>query len=482
MLNQFNTRPKRTLEDSPDPALSTPASSSQVRRPVASTAPAFAQRPVPQVTRALPGTEASSPTPQPAAATATPWRPQRALGVGNAIFGGDPSTPQPQPSPTTPVAARPTVRRTLDTFNPTLNSGTGTHGEPVYDNAAVERMAARPRVNRTLATPTQPIAAKPIADANGVAMADAGTSAPRRTLSVTRPQVASTFGQPVTAMDDAPVTARRPQASFRGADAMAEQYDAGEDREARRKQLSDLDSQRFRLEMIAGNPGRRGRAALEALGDNAQQQAALVSSGERNSAAAIQGRANRDNALANTGLVQDGEDRRTVFTVAGDAARSDADRDQARELAGMTDATRRAEIAAGQAPKSEYRELADGSLVQVTGDRATQVKDGSDKAVRVPTQDPNTLTGNEILRAYGDQRAEILKLADSLAPEDVEKQLEALDNSGLGQRYLQAVGTPSKLPKDKRGGGGGAPKQVVRTGTYNGRKVVQYADGSMEYD
>lgn len=474
-------RPKRTLTDPVDPPMAATASG-PVRRPVATAQPAIAPRPVPQVTRALPGAAAGSSAPQPAAATPTSWRPQRALGVGNAIFGGDPVTPQPQPQPATPVAARPTVRRTLDTFKPTLNSGTGTYGEPVYDNASVQRMAARPTVGRTLGAPVQPIAAEPIVDANGMRRADVGTRPPR-TLSDTRPQVASTFGQPVTAMDDAPVTVRRPQASFRGADAMAEQYDASEDRDARQKQLSDLDSQRFRLEMIAGNPGRRGRAALEALGDNAQQQAALVSSGERNTSEAIQSRANRDNALANTRLVQDGEDRRTVFTVAGDAARGDADRSQARELAGMTDATRRAEIAAGQEPKSEYRQLADGSLVQVTGDRATQVKDGSDKPVRVPTQDPNTLTGNDVLKAYGDQRAEILKLAASIAPEDVEDQLAALDNSGLGQRYLQVLGMEAKPAKDKGGGGGGgAPRKVVRTGTYNGRRVVQYADGAMEYD
>jgi len=45
----------------------------------------------------------------------------------------------------------------------------------------------------------------------------------------------------------------------------------------RRKQLSDFESQRFRHEMIAGNPGRRGCAVLEALRVNAQQEAALVS-------------------------------------------------------------------------------------------------------------------------------------------------------------------------------------------------------------
>ena len=99
--------------------------------------------------------------------------------------------------------------------------------------------------------------------------------------------------------------------SLRGPDEMAEQYNSREDREARAKLASDLDSQRFRLEMIAGNPGRRGRAALEALSQNAQQRAALAGNAERLSAEALQGRANRANTLANTGLEQQGLDRRS---------------------------------------------------------------------------------------------------------------------------------------------------------------------------
>lgn len=455
---------RRLIDPAEDPA-------KVVRRPTpTTTVPAagspLAPRPSPApLARKL--SEAVTPTTMPAPAL------QRALSSVSrptvAPIGNEAST-------TAPGLAAPPVRRLPDTFKPTLNSGTGTNGEPVYDNASVQRLATRPGFQRTLSNPLQPLAARPEPSSE--------PSLRRRLVARPTPTVASTFGQSVrTLPDDSAVSPQPPQMSLRGPDAMAEQYNGREDREARRKLLSDLDSQRFRLEMIAGNPGRRGRAALEALAANAQQQAALVSGGERSSADAIQGRANRDNVLANTALQQDGEDRRTVFTVAGDAARGDADRAQARDLAAMTDATKRTEIAAAQTPKSEYRQLADGSLIQVAGDRATPVKDGSDKAVRMPIQDPNTLTGSDVLKAYGDQRAEILKLADSLAPDDVEKQLKALEQSGLGQRYQQVLGTTAKPQRDERGvAGEGAPRRVVRTGTYNGRRVVQYDDGSMGYE
>lgn len=129
---------------------------------------------------------------------------------------------------------------------------------------------------------------------------------PQAQASIAQPRVASTFGMSVNdpRINDQTAPVARPQGVFRGPDAMAEAYNSREDREARQKQLSDLDSQRFRLEMIASNPGRRGRAALEALGQNAQQRAALIAGGEKLSADAVQGRANRANVLANTGMEQ----------------------------------------------------------------------------------------------------------------------------------------------------------------------------------
>lgn len=125
------------------------------------------------------------------------------------------------------------------------------------------------------------------------------------------PQVASTLGQSVLSMpDDNQVLLQRPHVAVRGADAMAEHYAGKEIAEAQKKLLGDLDTQRFRLEMIANNPGRRGRAAQEALEGNARQQGAVLAGQAQAAAGAVQGRADRDNALANTGLEQAGQDRR----------------------------------------------------------------------------------------------------------------------------------------------------------------------------
>ena len=125
------------------------------------------------------------------------------------------------------------------------------------------------------------------------------------------PQVASTLGQSVLSMpDDNQVLLQRPHVAVRGADAMAEHYAGKEVAEAQKKLLGDLDTQRFRLEMIANNPGRRGRAAQEALEGNARQQGAVLAGQAQAAAGAVQGRADRDNALANTGLEQAGQDRR----------------------------------------------------------------------------------------------------------------------------------------------------------------------------
>jgi hypothetical protein len=43
----------------------------------------------------------------------------------------------------------------------------------------------------------------------------------------------------------------------------------------------------------------------------------------------------------------------------------------------------------------------------------------------------------------------------------------------LQQKYASINGTPMRQQPQE--------KQVVRTGTSNGRKVVQYSDGSIEY-
>lgn len=132
--------------------------------------------------------------------------------------------------------------------------------------------------------------------------------------------------------------------NFRDASQMGEYYNAKEDREARQKLLSDLDSQRFRLEMIAGNPGRRGRAAIDALGDNARQRAELATAGEKLSNDAVQNRYQRQNMLDNTGMEQSGAMDRTRLQEQGATQRTGMQEDGAMRRT-MVDANSRYQAA-----------------------------------------------------------------------------------------------------------------------------------------
>lgn len=296
---------------------------------------------------------------------------------------------RPQLSPSTSVLAASQGRPPSDPWKPTLNSGVGEHGEPVYDAASIDRMAARPTNNRPLSSPALPIAAKP------------QPVAQPSLVQGTTPRVASTFGQPIMAMeDDATGTrlARRPDASLAAPEAMAEHYNSSEDRQARAKQLSDLDSQRFRLEMIASNPGRRGRAALDALSQNSQQQAALVSGAERLSTEAVQGRQQREAVLATTGLEQAGQDRRAQFGVEANATNAAADRAQQLGIASMNNATERTKLSRG-----ETITAADGRVFQLGADgNATAVMDADGKPLRMPVaRDAGALSVKDQLDSVG---------------------------------------------------------------------------------
>ena len=219
---------------------------------------------------------------------------------------------------------------------------------------------------------------------------------PQAQTSIAQPRVASTFGlgvnDPRINEQTAPVA--RPQVSFRGPDAMAEAYNSREDREARQKVLSDLDSQRFRLEMIAGNPGRRGRAALEALGQNAQQQAALAAGGEKLSADAVQGRASRNNVLANTGMEQSGQTQRQQM--AGDVASQGQFLDY--------DAKNRA-TNASLIDKPQYVTDRSGNLVQVAGGKGTGVTGADGSVIKMPQ---TTKVDNDALSAVSKEQTALI--------------------------------------------------------------------------
>lgn len=204
-----------------------------------------------------------------------------------------------------------------------------------------------------------------------------------------RPQVASTYGLSVNdpRMNDQAAIAR-PQlgpnqtaggGTLRGPDAMAEHYNSLEDREARKKLLSDLQSQRFGLELISQSPGRRGRAALEALAMNTQQQAALVGGGERLSAEATQGRASRSNAFSLAEMEQAGQNRRAGLQA-----------DVTREGQQLGYQSKLAEIA-----RPRYDQDRAGNMMQISGTLARPVLDESGRVF----QGPVTKTNGEITAA-----------------------------------------------------------------------------------
>lgn len=321
--------------------------------------------------------------------------------------------PRPQISRTSAEVSAPTVAR-ADTWTSTLNSGTDkVTGAPVYDNASIDRLVAR----RQLPQP----APQPAPQAGAARM-------PVRSL-IQRQQGAAASGQSVLTMpDDNQPLRRRPQVAVRGAGEMAEYYNARDDLEARQKLASDLDSQRFRLEMIAGNPGRRGRAALEALGQNSQQRASLAAGGERLSAEAIQNRAQRGNVLENTGMEQAGADRRAELAATG----ADADRSQQFDIARMDDATRRA----GQ-DKAETLTGADGRMWLVGADgTARPVADADGKQIAgAQPRDPSALTQGQVLDSLGselkaatDQLTAMQGINGTSTPEQVQAQQTYVQN------------------------------------------------------
>lgn len=392
----------------------------------------------PSLTRRL-----GDPAEDPAKITATSVQPNETSAASRPLINrtlspiGAPATapaesaqlaPRPQISRMPVTAGTPTIVRP-DTWKPTLNSGDDkVTGAPMYDNASIDRLAAR----RPIPQPAPQVG---------------NTRIPARSL-IQRPQAASTAGQSVLTMpDDNQPLLRRPQVAVRGAGEMAEYYNANADREARQKLASDLDSQRFRLEMIAGNPGRRGRAALEALDQNTQQRAALVAGGERLSAESQQNRANRANVLANTGLEQAGADRRAELAATG----ADADRSQQLAIASMDDVTRRA-----AQDKAETLTGADGRIWRVGADgTARPVADAEGKQIAgAQPRDPNALTQGQVLDSLGselkaatDQLTAMQGINGTATPEQLQAQQAYVQN--LQQQLQGARGGTGQQQRTK---------------------------------
>lgn len=272
-----------------------------------------------------------------------------------------------------------------------------------------------------------------------------------------RPQVASTYGLSVNdpRMDDQQSIAR-PQlgpnqlaggGTLRGPDAMSEQYNAREDREARNKQLGDIDTALFQLR------GKNDPDSLRALTALTQTRAGLVSGGESLSADAIQGRANRANVLANTGMEQAGQNRRT------DAAGANA-----LQIAGIEDATKRAAIAAELA-KPTYDQDRAGNMIQVAGTIARPVLYEDGRAVQGQVPKANgEITAAMQYQALNDQ-LETLMQNPPMAGDDAAKSAYDLRVAVLQQQITHLTT--------------GAPPGMTLVGSKGGKPVYRDQAGNL---
>lgn len=342
---------------------------------------------------------------------------------------------QPPAPPTTGAGAPSTVGgaapviRSRGKFGETVFSNTGSQ----YGNAA-----------GTIASPSTTV--------GSVNQQNFGNAAvPQAPGSIARPGIASTFGLSVNdpRIDDQRAIAR-PQlgpnqlaggGTLRGPDAMAEQYNSREDREARKAVSGNIDTALF---LARGKPN-----SGEVMSNLLETQARLNSGAEGLSQEAIQNRANRSNAYGIAGLNDAGETARAG--IAADTAR----RGQSLNF----DATM-ADIA-----RPQYREDKDGNVFSVSGTNATAVArpDGSQLQGRVEQQ------------AQGQQRnfqqeSEAKLFADLLA-----NQVDA-----TGNPLPNAVDTAlAQLQKYKAAQGVG---QAAAADPYQDGAIIKGPNGRMRYN
>ena len=346
----------------------------------------------------------------------------------------DPAKALPRPVPTTPATPTP-VSRPLLPIRP--DAGTSNGGGMDLSTPR------RPQVTNALPATTGTAATAPAAPRPQLPLTPtaAGTSASvRPAIGSVASQNFGTMASPPPAAPSRPLI-QRPQVSLRGPDQMAEVYNAREDREARQKLASDLDSERFRLGMIAGEGGgRRSRAALEALGQNAQQRAALASGAEALSTNATQNRANRDNTLANTGMQEQGQNFRAGLQEQGQDRRAQLDSatrrygaDRGFDIARLQDDTERTKL-----DRPETLTGADGRIWHVGADGlARPVADAEGRQITGGNpRDTGDLTQRDVLDSLGnefkvatDQLASMQGINGTATPEQVQAQ----------QQYVQQL-------------------------------------------
>lgn len=210
-----------------------------------------------------------------------------------------------------------------------------------------------------------------------------GTAAvPQASGGIARPPVASTFGQSVLSMPDDNVIAAPPAGAVRGPDAMAEQYNSREDREAAKKLAGDMDTDLFRLSFKAGQGGRNGRAAMEAMGAIRGKQSEIAGGLNKLASDATQGRADRDNQFGISEMEQRAAERRAmldadvtregqqlgfqsdIYKTSADIARPDIKQDAAGNYVNLAGGVARPVLDANGKPVQGARQQVDTGAVQ----------------------------------------------------------------------------------------------------------------------
>ena len=390
------------------------------------------------------------------AATPTPTAaPKPAVAAPNVRFAGIDAAPEglyrnpqapPNPNPTTLSA--PSTFRTGDGRTGTLPAGVsmkmGANGVPEFSATGQSVADATAAIGpRTQAG----VASQSFGKVGGTPTTQSYGAVTGNTAMIDRPGAASTYGLSVLSMpDDNVVSIQRPTGTLRGPDQMAEQYNSREDREARQKLLSDQDSRRFALELIEQHGGRRGRAATDALASLAGAQAGLVASGEKLSADAMQGRAGRDNVLANTGLEQAGADRRA---------------DLGFQAARMSDATERYKTDVAAIERPTLKQDAAGNYVNIGSNGiAAPIVDPQGKPVQgmVQGQEAPQISPDAVLKSLDSQERNLLDTLYNAAPDDkpeVQKRIDAISAQRAallsgGATKVTTVAQVDALPKGAR--------------------------------
>jgi hypothetical protein len=246
-------------------------------------------------------------------------------------------------------------------------------------------------------------------------------------------RVPSTFGQSVLSMPDDNLPAiARPTLTL-NAQGNADAYRLQEDRQARQRAASDLDSQRFRQELVQAHGGRDGRAATAALSEIGRQQAGLGSGAEALSARDVQNQATRDHQAAVADLAQQGEDRRAQLA-ANAAAASNATEN------------RRIDVAAIERPSLITDR--DGAYLRVTGSAASPILDPTGRAVFGEASKPaGEITPALQFKAVSDEIATLLDnpppMGDAAAAATHSARLQQL---GALRASLMRVQKPSDTP------------------------------------